>query len=84
MLKYLQQTLSLAKGFVEFEVSYIPREENARADLLAHLANTKGSGFNRSIIQKPLESLSIDFGEVMVLDNAQGWRWPIIRYFTHD
>lgn len=56
LLKYIQLYLQLAKGFIKFEVSHIPREENARVDLLARLASTKGPGLNITVIQETLEA----------------------------
>lgn len=84
LLKYLQWALQLANGFTKFKVTPIPREENTRAYLLARLANKKGRGLNRTLIQETLETSSIKVDEVMVMENEKGWMTPIIQYLTHD
>ena len=41
MQKYLAKVRDALVGFSKFEIRHIPREENARADLLSKLASTK-------------------------------------------
>ncbi|GAU40790.1 hypothetical protein TSUD_348870 [Trifolium subterraneum] len=41
LAKYLKKVKGMAKQFTMFELTYVPREQNARADLLAKLASTK-------------------------------------------
>ncbi|GAU22916.1 hypothetical protein TSUD_326890 [Trifolium subterraneum] len=41
LAKYLEKVKGMAKHFAMFELTYVPREQNARADLLEKLASTK-------------------------------------------
>ncbi|MCI71454.1 ribonuclease H protein, partial [Trifolium medium] len=38
LAKYLEKVKKMAKHFATFELLYVPREQNSRADLLAKLA----------------------------------------------
>ncbi|GAU47561.1 hypothetical protein TSUD_404080 [Trifolium subterraneum] len=49
LAKYLEKVKGMAKQFAMFELTYVPREQNARADLLAKLASTKKSGNHRTV-----------------------------------
>ncbi|XP_072087058.1 uncharacterized protein [Arachis hypogaea] len=49
--KYLEKVRELCKGFEEVIIQHVPRERNARADLLSKLASTKPRAGNRSLIQ---------------------------------
>ncbi|XP_072084437.1 uncharacterized protein [Arachis hypogaea] len=49
--KYLERVKELSKQFEEVTVQHVPRERNARADLLSKLASTKPGTDNRSLIQ---------------------------------
>ena len=59
----LQQYLTLLKEVVgEFEectMEFIPREQNAQADLLSKLASTRIVGSNRLVIQEVIDQPSI-------------------------
>ena len=59
----LQQCLAKVKELIgEFEectMKYIPREQNARVDLLSKLASTKIVVNNRSVIQEVVDEPSI-------------------------
>ncbi|XP_068466368.1 uncharacterized protein [Phaseolus vulgaris] len=52
-LEYVQE---LRKSFVSFEVLHVPREQNARADLLAKLASSGKGGRQRTVIQETLKT----------------------------
>ncbi|MCI23157.1 gag-pol polyprotein, partial [Trifolium medium] len=41
LIKYLSKVKGLIENFEFFELIYVPREQNARADLLSKLASTK-------------------------------------------
>ncbi|XP_016195414.1 uncharacterized protein LOC107636416 [Arachis ipaensis] len=49
--KYLEKVKELCKSFEEVTIQHVPRERNARADLLSKLASTKPGTGNRSLIQ---------------------------------
>ena len=56
MAAYLEYVQELRKSFVSFEVLHVPREQNARADLLAKLANSGKGGKQRTVIQETLKT----------------------------
>nr|KYP72275.1 Transposon Ty3-I Gag-Pol polyprotein [Cajanus cajan] len=61
-------------SFDEFIIQHVPREQNARADLLSKLTSTKSPGQHRTIIQETLRSPSLDDKDVNVSDSQdQGW-----------
>jgi ribonuclease HI len=84
LIKYLEKVRSLASLFRSFELIYVPREQNARADLLSKLASTKKPGSNRTFIQETIANPSITTEEVMMIIEAEDWRAPIIRYLQED
>ncbi|XP_061339765.1 uncharacterized protein LOC133286378 [Gastrolobium bilobum] len=59
MAKYLDKVRLLLVDFESFEIEHIPREKNARADILSKLASTKVSRNNRSVIQQSVPNPSI-------------------------
>nr|KYP70058.1 Gypsy retrotransposon integrase-like protein 1 [Cajanus cajan] len=64
----------MISSFDEFSIKHVPREQNARADLLSKLASTKRPGQHRTIIQETLHSPSLDDKIVNVNDNEErGW-----------
>uniref|UniRef100_A0A151UDF3 Transposon Ty3-G Gag-Pol polyprotein n=1 Tax=Cajanus cajan TaxID=3821 RepID=A0A151UDF3_CAJCA len=71
----------LISSFDEFTIKHVPREQNARADLLSKLASTKRPGQHRTIIQETLHSPSLDDKVVNVSDNEDlGWMAGIWNY----
>ncbi|WJX58397.1 hypothetical protein P8452_43858 [Trifolium repens] len=84
LIKYLEKVRSLANLFRSFELIYVPREQNARADLLSKLASTKKPGSNRTFIQETIANPSITTEEVLMIIEAEDWRAPIIRYLQED
>ena len=56
MAAYLEYVQELRRSFVLFEVVHVPREQNARADLLAKLASSGKGGRQRTIIQETLKT----------------------------
>ncbi|XP_068466339.1 uncharacterized protein [Phaseolus vulgaris] len=55
MAAYLDYVQELRKSFASFEVVHVPREQNARADLLAKLASSGKGGRQRTVIQETLK-----------------------------
>jgi len=53
---YLQSVQILKETFAVFELVYVPREQNARADLLAKLASSGKGGRQRTIIQETMRT----------------------------
>ncbi|GAU22857.1 hypothetical protein TSUD_282240 [Trifolium subterraneum] len=82
--RYLEKVKEMAKQFTMFKLTYVPREQNAREDLLAKLASTKKPGNHRTVIQETLKSPSINEAEVGMVVEEEDWRSPIIRYLQRD
>ena len=71
LLKYYQIAKSLINNFECFEMYYISRESNTRADLLSKLANTKKIGHLKTIIQEMLQTPTIDAEKIMVREEEE-------------
>jgi len=56
MDSYLKYVMLLNETFPVFELVHVPREQNARADLLAKLASLGKGGRQRSVIQEILKA----------------------------
>jgi len=56
MAAYLRYVEMLKRAFVAFELVHVPREQNARADLLAKLTNSGKGGRQRTVIQETLKT----------------------------
>ena len=52
MAVYLEYVQILKETFAMFELVHVPREQNARADLLAKLASSGKRGIQRTVIQE--------------------------------
>jgi ribonuclease HI len=84
LIKYLERVRGMANHFKSFELVYVPREQNAREDLLSKLASIKKPGSNRTFIQETIASSSITEELVLMIVEAEDWRAPIIRYLQKD
>ncbi|XP_020236323.1 uncharacterized protein LOC109815918 [Cajanus cajan] len=72
--RYFHITSRQISSFDEFSIKHVPREQNARADLLSKLVSTKWPGQHRTIIQETLHSPSLDDKIVNVNDKEErGW-----------
>jgi len=56
MASYLRYVEVLKRAFAAFELVHVPREQNARADLLAKLASSGKGGRQRTVIQGTLKT----------------------------
>ena len=56
MAAYLEYVQELKSSFVSFGVVHVPREQNARDDLLAKLASSGKGGRQRTVIQETLKT----------------------------
>ena len=75
--KYYLIAKSLINNFECFEMYYIPRESNTRADLLSKLASTKKVGHLKTIIQETLQTPTIDVEEIMIREEEEpNWITP--------
>jgi ribonuclease HI len=50
LMKYLERVNKLKDQFNTFELIFVPREQNSRADMLSKLASTKKPENNRTMI----------------------------------
>ncbi|XP_068498334.1 uncharacterized protein [Phaseolus vulgaris] len=55
MAAYLRYVEVLKRAFAAFELVHVPREQNARSDLLAKLASSGKGGRQRTVIQETLK-----------------------------
>nr|KYP76755.1 Retrovirus-related Pol polyprotein from transposon 17.6 [Cajanus cajan] len=80
-LRYFHIASQRISSFDEFTIHHVPREQNAKADLLSKLASTKRPGQHRTIIQETLNSPSLDEKFVNTNDGGdQGWMTGIWNY----
>ena len=75
MQKYLAKVQDALVGLSKFEIGHIPREENARADLLYKLASTKKASNYHSVVEEVIPYPSI----TLHVQEAE-WRTPLIDY----
>ncbi|XP_072062247.1 uncharacterized protein [Arachis hypogaea] len=80
--KYPEKVKELCKSFVEVIIQHVPRERNARADLLSKLASTKPGIGNRSLIQGLATEPAIILCATQI-PNPSSWIDPILRYLEH-
>ena len=83
LLKYYHIAKTLIEIFECFEMYYIPKESNTRADLLSKLVSTKKIGHFKTIIQETLQTPTIDTKEVMVGEEEEpDWMTPYKNFLT--
>ncbi|XP_015937141.1 uncharacterized protein LOC107462965 [Arachis duranensis] len=78
--KYLEKVKSLSQKFEEVTVQHVPRERNARADLLSKLASTKPGEGNRSLIQGMTREPAI---ALHITTLSSSWLDPITNFLEH-
>nr|KYP31592.1 hypothetical protein KK1_048002 [Cajanus cajan] len=79
--RYFHLATQQISSFEEFTIHHVPREQNARADLLSKLASTKCPEQHWTIIQETLHSPSLDDKVVNTSDSGdQGWMTGIWNY----
>ncbi|GAU50120.1 hypothetical protein TSUD_192410 [Trifolium subterraneum] len=88
LLEYLNLIRAKLAKFKETEVKHVPREHNARADVLSKLASTrhKKAG-NQSLIQETLTKPSIEkTAEVMHIYaiDEQSWMSPVYNFLKSN
>jgi len=81
LLKYYHIVKSLIDNFECFEMYFIPRESNTRADLLSKLASTKKVGHLKTIIQETFQTPTIDAEEIMVGEKKEPNWMTLYRNF---
>jgi hypothetical protein len=70
--------------FNSFQLTYVPREQNARSDLLSKLASTKKQRSYRTFIQETIANPNINEEPILMIIEEEDWRATIIRYLQRD
>ncbi|XP_072071663.1 uncharacterized protein [Arachis hypogaea] len=80
--RYLTKVNKLNEEFDRVTIQHVPRERNARADLLSKLASTKPGQGNRSLIQEVVRtpSVSVLADTILPVSNQESWTFPILQY----
>ena len=77
LLKYYYIAKTLIETFECFEMYYIHRESNTKAELLSKLANTKKVEHLKTIIQETLQTPTINTEEVIAGEEEEpDWMTP--------
>ncbi|GAU19534.1 hypothetical protein TSUD_303470 [Trifolium subterraneum] len=88
LLEYLNLIKTKLAKFKETEVKHVPREHNARADVLSKLASTRRKkADNQSLIQETLTKPSIEkAAEVMHICaiDEQSWMSPVYNFLKSN
>ncbi|XP_017416614.2 uncharacterized protein LOC108327419 [Vigna angularis] len=77
LLRYFHKAQSLLRNFVEVNVIHVPREQNARADLLSKLAHSKERAQLSSIIKLTLDSPVVEAFVTNLSTPTTDWRQHI-------
>ncbi|XP_020215368.1 uncharacterized protein LOC109799227 [Cajanus cajan] len=81
--RYNLMVTHLTSSFDDFQIKHIPREQNARADMLSKLASTKRPGQHKTIIQETISAPNQDFLAISTDDQGQStWMSDIWKYLT--
>ncbi|XP_025664561.1 uncharacterized protein [Arachis hypogaea] len=80
--QYLAKVNKLKEGFEHVTIQHVPRERNARTDLLSKLASTKPGHGNKSLIQEVIKtpSVSTTTNAHLTISNQGSWTYPILQY----
>ncbi|XP_061373826.1 uncharacterized protein LOC133316127 [Gastrolobium bilobum] len=79
LAKYLDSARQLMAEFEKVEVSYIPRNENSRADILSKLASTNGWGNHRTVVEQNIPEPTC----VMQIIEGKDWRGAVIDFIEN-
>ncbi|XP_017411652.2 uncharacterized protein LOC108323671 [Vigna angularis] len=77
LLRYFHKVQALLRNFVEVNVLHVPREQNARADLLSKLAHSKERAQLSSIIRMTLDRPVVEAFVTNVSTPITDWRQRI-------
>ena len=84
LLKYLTQVQNLCLKFLQVKFEHVPRERNARANLLAKLASTKKSGNNKTVIQETISRPSINLVRIHNVETSETWMQPLMDFMIRE
>ncbi|XP_017428620.2 uncharacterized protein LOC108336662 [Vigna angularis] len=74
LLRYFHKIKELVKQFRTVEFKHVPREQNARADILSKLANSKGKDHLSSVIRQVMMNPSVECLAVHEVSDRPDWR----------
>jgi len=85
--EYVLLVQTKMKEFNSVDIVHVPREQNARADILSKLASTWTANGNKTVIQEVLTKPSVQRQKTRLLkinavSEIQNWRGPLIWYIT--
>jgi hypothetical protein len=84
-MKYMAKVKYLISKFDFFELTYVPREKNSRADLLSKLASNKKADNNKTVIQETIATPSTELDAHAVAANEmEDWRISLMEFILHD
>ncbi|GJX40720.1 reverse transcriptase domain-containing protein [Tanacetum coccineum] len=75
MVKYLEKTKSLIRGFANFSISQVPRSKNKKEDDLSKIASTSFAHLSKQVLVEILKEKSIQEGEVATVVEEEGPTW---------
>ncbi|GJZ84290.1 reverse transcriptase domain-containing protein [Tanacetum coccineum] len=80
--KYTEKTLEMIRSFSNFQISYIPREENRKVDALSNLAAVQCEGLTKGVLIEELNERSVDTIEInaIIEESTRTWMTPIQEY----
>ncbi|GJX97285.1 reverse transcriptase domain-containing protein, partial [Tanacetum coccineum] len=83
--KYKEKALEMTRGFNNFQISHIPREDDKKADALSKLAAMQCEGLTKGVLIEELNERSVDTVEVnaMIEEATRTWMTPIQEYIEH-
>nr|XP_025678495.1 uncharacterized protein LOC112778389 [Arachis hypogaea] len=83
--QYLAKVNKLKEEFDQIIIQHVPRERNARADLLSKLASTKPGHGNKSLIQEVVKtpSVSLTADTHLTHSHHKSWTHPILQYLLN-
>nr|XP_025638546.1 uncharacterized protein LOC112733717 [Arachis hypogaea] len=83
--QYLGKVNKLKEEFDQVIIQHVPRERNARADLLSKLASTKPGHGNKSLIQEVVKtpSVSLTADTHLTHSHHKSWTHPILQYLLN-
>jgi len=83
--EYVMWVQAKMKEFDYVDIVHVPREQNARADILSKLASTRTANGNKTVIQEVLTEPNVQrqkarLHKINSISEIQDWRGPLIRY----
>ncbi|GKA11467.1 reverse transcriptase domain-containing protein, partial [Tanacetum coccineum] len=82
--EYLQKTKEALKGFDNYTIEHIRRNQNKKADALSKLASMTFKHLTKEVLVEVLSKLSIEEKEILQVETKEGesWMTPIHEYLV--